>query len=344
MARGVVMGRVITMMRRDPAFEVRPSVITGDTADVYLHRTQRVLRNEGINPTVVMEFSAARDGVLCGSMEVRAVLGKVTSVGNREIWAVEEGEEITEGEVCLQVKAPYSSFGLYETAICGILAHQTGWATIARELVKEAGSIPVVSVGAHNVHPSVAPVMDYAAVVGGCASGSTVLGARLANSTPIATVSGALVQLMGDPVRAMGAFDRAVAPDVQRVAYVDPRRDVAEQAVEVARRMQGHLNSVRLARVPGGAPVQADTIKEVRRRLDAAGARSVSIVLSGRLSPDRIRTLLNEGAPVSTFHDTGYIASADPLPFLPNIRTISDRAVPQETEPPPPNTRLMRLL
>jgi nicotinate phosphoribosyltransferase len=332
------------MTQRNPAFEVRPSVITGDTADVYLHRTQRVLRNEGINPTVVMEFSSSSAGTLCGSMEVRAVLSKVTSEGNREIWAVEEGQEIAAGEVCLQVRAPYSSFGLYETAICGILAHHSGWATAAHELAEAAGNIPVVNVGAHNVHPSVAPVMDYAAVVGGCLSGSTVLGSRLANSPPVATVSGALVQLMGDPVKAMGAFDRAVAPDVQRIAYVDPRKDPAEQAVEVARAMRDHLNSVRIARMPGGRAVDTETLMDVRTKLDAIGARNVSIVLSGRLTPERIRKLLDAGAPIDVFHDAGYIAAANPVSFLPNILTISDKPVPQETEPLPPNTRLIRVL
>ena len=155
--------------------------------------------------------------------------------------------------------------------------------------------------------------MDYAAVVGGCAAASTVLGSRLANTQPVATVSGALVQLLGDPVKATLAFDRAVAPDVQRVAYVDPRRDVVAQVVELARSLKGHLGSVRLARVPGGRPIQADTVLEARRRMDAAGARNVTIVVSGRLSPERIRTLLDNDAPVDVFHDTGYIAAAKPL-------------------------------
>ncbi len=332
------------MISRNPHFEVRPSVITGDTADVYLHRTQRILRNEGLNPTVVMDFSATRAGVLCGTLEVKALLSKVTSEGNREVWAVEEGADLAEGEVCLQVRAPYSSFGLYETAICGMLAHQSGWATAARQLAKAAGEIPLISVGAHNVHPSVAAVMDYAAVVGGAITCSTVLGARLANTQPIATVSGALVQIMGDPVKAALAFDRAVAPDIPRVAYVDPRKNVVDQGIEIARVMRDHLSSVRLARVPGGAPAQTDTIRELRQRLDDAGAKNVTIVLSGRLTPERIRSLLDEGAPVDLFHDSGYISSAPPIPFLPNIRTISDRPVPQEVEPPSPNPRLMRLL
>jgi nicotinate phosphoribosyltransferase len=332
------------MTMRNPNFEVRPAVITGDTADVYLHRTQRILRNEGLNPTVTMDFACGQDAVLCGAQEVKAVLAKVTSEGNREVWAVEEGSEVEEGEVCLQVKAPYTSFGLYETAICGILAHQTGWATAARELVRAAGSVPVVSVGAHNVHPSVAPVMDYAAVVGGCNTGSTVLGARLANTQPIATVSGVLVQILGDPIRAITAFDRVVAPDVQRVAYLDPRRDLEEQLVEVTRAMKDRLSAVRVARAPGAKPVDAEDIKRLRARLDELGARAVHIVLSGKMSAQRIHTLLEADAPVDVFHDTGYIASSAPISFWPNMRSISDRAVPQERELQEQNPRLLRLL
>ena len=325
-------------------FEISRPVLVGDTADVYLQRTLTILRNEGVNPAVTMEFTPERSGVLCGLTEARVLLSRILPDTGSEVWALEEGEHIEAGEVTLRVKAPYGSLGLYETAICGILAHHSGWATAAHALAAEAGTIPVVNVGAHNVHPSVAPVMDYAAVVGGCLSGSTVLGSKLANSPPVATVSGALVQLMGDPVLAMVAFDRAVAPDVQRIAYVDPRKDPASQAVAVAEKMQDHLNSVRIARIPGGRSVDTQTLVEVRRRLDEIGALSVSIVLSGRLTPERIRTLLDEGAPVDVFHDNGYIASANPLTFLPNIRTISDKPVPQEMEPPPHNTRLVRVL
>ena len=332
------------MQMRNPTFEVRPSVITGDTADVYLHRTQRILRNEGLNPTVSMQFSASREAVLSGSLEVKALIGKVTSEGNRELWSVEEGSHVGQNEVCLEIKAPYSSFGLYETAVCGILAHQTGWATAARDVVKTANGVPVVSLGAHNVHPSVAAVMDYAAVVGGCVSGSTVLGAQLAGTAPVATVSGALVQLIGTAVQAMLAFDKAVAPDVQRIAYVDPRKDLVTQVEEVARASGANLDSIRVARTAGGRPVAAEDVKSVREKLDSMGARKVTIVLSGRLTPERVSQLLDEGAPVDVFHDVSYIASAAPVSFLPNIRTISDREVPQETEPLPPNPRLRRLL
>ena len=94
------------MQLRNPTFEVRPSVITGDTADVYLHRTQRILRSEGLNPTVSMQFSASREAVLSGSLEVKALIGKVTSEGNRELWAVEEGSHVSQNEVCSGDQGP----------------------------------------------------------------------------------------------------------------------------------------------------------------------------------------------------------------------------------------------
>ena len=332
------------MTNFNPHFEVRPSLITGDTADVYLHRTMRVLRNEGMNPMVAMEFYSTREGVLCGAQEVKAVLSRVTSEANRQVWAMEEGEKMNTNEVCLLIRAPYSTFGLYETAICGILAHSTGWATAARSCVETAHGIPIVSVGAHNVHPSVAPVMDYAAVVGGCFSASTVLGTKLAGTPTIATVSGALLQIMGDPEKAASAFDRSVAPDVPRVAYVDPRGDVVAQTMAVAHIMKDRLNAVRLARIPGAKPIPPDMVKEVRKQLNSAGFQHVEIILSGEMSPARIRELVDAETPVDTLHDTSYITAAKPAPFRPNIRTISDRPIPQEQDPPPPNPRLVRLL
>ena len=332
------------MMHQRAQFEVRPSLMTGDSAEVYLHRTQRVLRTEGLNPVVVMEFSAMAAGTLCGVEEVQALLARVMSEGNREAWSVPEGAAIDQGEVCLTIRAPYSSFGLYETAITGIMAQATGWASAAKELVKAAGGIPVACVGAHNVHPSVAAVMDYAAVVGGCQSGSTTLGGRLTGTQPVSSVSGALLQIIGDPLRALQAFDRAMSADVPRVAYVDPRRDIAEQTAQLARLMRDKIAAVRLARAPGGRQVPAETITEVRRLLDDLGCQAVKIIVSGDLTPDRITGLLEQGAPLDALHDGSYVARANPIPFRPNIRSIDDRSVEQEVEPTPPNPRLVRVL
>ena len=53
-----------------PDFGISPSIIHGDTADVYFHRSMEVLRQENMNPTVVMEFFANRPGVLLSLIHI----------------------------------------------------------------------------------------------------------------------------------------------------------------------------------------------------------------------------------------------------------------------------------
>ena len=45
-----------------PEFDIKRSVLVGDTADVYLQRTLTILRNEGVNPVVSIEFNSIEDG------------------------------------------------------------------------------------------------------------------------------------------------------------------------------------------------------------------------------------------------------------------------------------------
>ncbi|MCH8229086.1 MAG: methyltransferase [Chloroflexi bacterium] len=215
-------------------FEIARSVLTGYTADNELHRALTILRNEGINPEVVVEFTAEREGIFCGITEVKTLLGRVLPETGREVWALDEGVGVVGGEVALRIRAPYASFGLFETAILGTLASCTGWATAAAECVEAGDGIPIIGYGARHVHPGVVGVMDYAAVMGGCASSSSVVGQQLHGLTPSGTMPHSLVLLMGDTVRSMMAFDKHMPPEVPRVALVDTFKDEIQEALEVA--------------------------------------------------------------------------------------------------------------
>jgi len=141
----------------------------------------------------------------------------------------------------VEATARYSAFGLYETAILGILSQSTGWATAARRVVEAAAPIPVIGFGARHVHPSVADQMDYASVVGGCVGASTPAGARLAGLAPTGTMPHALIIIFGDTVRAAEAFDRHIDPDVPRIVLVDTFKDEAEESLRVAEALGDHL-------------------------------------------------------------------------------------------------------
>ena len=329
-----------------PDFDIRPSTLVGDTADVYLQRTLTILRNEGVNPTVAMEFHAQRNGRFCGIKEVLALLAKVLPETGSEVWAMEEGEAVDVKEVALRIKAPYSSFGLYETTICGTLSSCSGWATAAWECVEAAGGIPVVALGARHVHPNVASNIDYASVVGGCVSCSTILGARLSGVTPSGSMPHVLPLLFGDTVKAIQSFDRHMPQEVPRVALVDTFKDEAEEALDVAAALRERLRGIRLDTPPERGGVTPDLVKEIRSRLDLAGFRHVEIFVSGGFTAERIKRFVEEGAPVNGFGVGSHISSAPPNDFTGDIHEIDGKPIAKRGRTPgvTSNPRLDRVM
>jgi nicotinate phosphoribosyltransferase len=329
-----------------PDFAPDEAVLNGDTADVYFARTLEILRAEGRNPVATMEFFAGRAGVLCGIAEALALLQRILPADRSEIWALAEGAEMAAKEVVLRVTAPYLSYGLYETAVDGILAQASGWATAARECVAAAGAIPVISFGARHVHPSVAGVMDYAAVTGGCTAGSSIIGAKLAGKDPAGTMPHALILVIGDTVETALAFDKHMPPDVPRIALVDTFKDEAEESLRVARALGKRLQSVRLDTPGERGGVTVAMVQEVRARLDLEGFGHVGIFVSGGLNPERIRHFLDSQAPVDGFGVGSYISGARPIDFTADLHEIDGRPLAKRGRIPgiTPNPRLERVL
>ncbi len=333
-----------------PRFQPAADVLSGDTADVYFDRTAAILTAERLNPTVTMEIFARAEAVLCGAEEALAYLREILGNGKRfdpepVVESLHDGDRIARKEVVMRIRAPYLSFGLYETAILGILAQCTGWATAARAIVDVAAPIPVIGFGARHVHPSVADQMDYASVVGGCIGASTPAGARLAGLSPTGTMPHALILIFGDTVRAVEAFDRHVDPDVPRVALVDTFKDEAEESVRVADALGERLWGVRLDTPAERGRVTADLVKEVRARLDLAGHPHVKIVVSGGLDAERIAYFKDAGAPVDSFAVGSAISDASPIDFTGDLKEIDGRPIAKRGRIPgiTANPRLERI-
>jgi nicotinate phosphoribosyltransferase len=292
-----------------------------------------------------MEVFNSRAGVLCGIEEVKSLLAEVLPEGKREVWALGEGESMAPKEVVLRITAPYQSYGVYETSIIGMLAHCSGWATAARECVVVAGGIPIISFGARHVHPSVAGVMDYAAVVGGCAGCSSIAGARLAGIEPAGTMPHALILIVGDTVKATMLFDKYMPSNVPRVSLVDTFKDEAEESLRVAEALRDKLQSVRLDTPSERGRVTAWLVKEVRAHLDLAGFKHVGIFVSGGLDPERIIYFLENGAPVDGFGVGSYISGARPIDFTADLHEVDGKPIAKRGRLPgiTPNPRLKRV-
>jgi nicotinate phosphoribosyltransferase len=333
-----------------PMFQPARDVLSGETADVYFERTRRILAAEQLDPVAVMEIFPGDDAVLCGAEEALAYLREILGNASRRdpepvVESLTDGDQVARKEVVMRITARYSAFGLYETAILGVLSQSTGWATAARRVVDAATPIPVIGFGARHVHPSVADQMDYASVVGGCIGASTPAGARLAGLAPTGTMPHALILIFGDTVRALEAFDRHIEPEVPRIALVDTFKDEAEESVRVANALGDRLWGVRLDTPAERGRVTAELVKEVRARLDLAGHPHVKIVVSGGLDVERIAYFKEAGAPIDSFAVGSAISDASPIDFTGDLKEVDGRPIakrgriPGRTE----NARLRRV-
>jgi nicotinate phosphoribosyltransferase len=329
-----------------PQFEIPESVLSGNTADVYFPRTVEILKREGINPVATMEVFATRSGILCGIHEVHALLNKVLSPDNREVWALSEGDSFERKDVVLRIKAPFQSYGAYETAYLGMLSQPSGWATAARECVEASQGIPVISFGARHVHPSVVAIMDYAAIVGGCAGCSSIAGAKIAGIQATGTIPHALIIVIGDTATATLAYDKHMPADLPRIALVDTFKDEPEESITVAKAMEGRLQGVRLDTPAERGKVTPDLVKETRARLDLAGYRDVKIFVSGGVDPERIRTFIENKAPVDAFGVGSHISGAKPIDFTADLHEVAGNPIAKRGRIPgvTPTPRLERVM
>ncbi|MFI5261338.1 MAG: nicotinate phosphoribosyltransferase [Candidatus Limnocylindrales bacterium] len=314
------------MERRRPSREV----LSGESADVYFARAEQVLEREGLDPLVGMEIFARQDAILCGIDEAKTLLAHALVDAAAEecvVEALDDGDRIAPKEIVLRIRARYRRFGLYETAILGMMAQSTGWATAARDTVEAAAPAPVISFGARHVHPEVTDALDYAATIGGCVGVSTPAGARLAGLRPTGTMPHSLVLIFGDTVVAAEAFDRDLEPDVPRIVLVDTFKDEAEDALRVAHALGDRLYGIRLDTPSERGRVTIDLVKEIRARLDLEGFTHVRIIVSGGLTPERIGQFKAQGAPVDSFAVGSYISGASPIDFTGDIKEIDGRPI-----------------
>jgi len=153
----------------------------------------------------------------------------------------------------------------------------------------------LLSFGVRRMHPSISPMLDRSAYIGGCDSVSSLLGAELIGAQASGTMPHALVVMFGDQRLAFKAFDEVVDPTVPRVALVDTYSDEKAEAIMAAEAMKD-LYAVRLDTPASRRGSMPDLIREVRWELDVRGFDKVKIFVSGGLDDRSISELLAAGA------------------------------------------------
>ena len=295
-------------------------VLRGDTADVYFLKAREILEGAGLLDTpVTAEVFAGRTGILAGTEEVKGLLKE----RGLEVWGVSEGTPVDRKEVVLRIKGPYGAFAHLETALLGILASSSGWATASRQCRQAAGERGFLVFGARHIHPAVAPVMERAAVIGGANGASCVLGAALAGKAPQGTVPHALILVFGDTLEAAKAYDRFMPEAEPRIVLVDTFQDEVVESLRLAAEMKGSLEAVRLDTPSERGGVTPALVNEVRTRLDMAGHNDVKVFVSGGLNPERIAAL--QGAGAEAFGVGSYISGASPIGMTMDLKEIEGK-------------------
>ncbi|MGQ9619203.1 MAG: nicotinate phosphoribosyltransferase [Candidatus Aminicenantia bacterium] len=262
----------------------------GKITDVYFLRAKEILEKKGINPVVKAEIIAKelplgwKWGILAGIEELANLLEELPI----NVRAMDEGSIFFPGEPVVEIEGKYLDFCIYETSILGLLCQSSGIATKSARLKKLAGERLVISFGARRMHPSIAPMIERSAFIGGCDGVAVVKSAKLIGEDPMGTMPHALILILGSTASAVKAFDEIIKPEVKRVALIDTFQDEKFEAINIAEEFGEKLYGIRLDTPPSRRGDFKKIIEEVRWELSLRGKERVKIFVSGGIDEKEI--------------------------------------------------------
>ena len=302
-----------------------------ETTDIYFVRTKQILEAKGREKTrVIAEVTSGSLpenwpwGILCGIEEL-AHLFKGIPV---DVYSMSEGTVFYAGdhqgfrEPVVRIEGSYGDFCLYETPLLGLICQASGIATRAARIRKVAKNKRLISFGIRRMHPSISPMIDRAAFIGGFDAVSCLTGAKAVETEPVGTMPHALIIVMGDQIKAWKAFDSVVEEGVPRVALVDTYSDEKMEAIMAVKALR-KLKAVRLDTPSSRKGNFAEIVREVRWELNIRGCKHVQIFVSGGLNEESVRQLSEAGA--DAFGVGTHVSNSPTVNFAMDIVEIDGR-------------------
>jgi nicotinate phosphoribosyltransferase len=299
----------------------------GRLTDIYFKRTEEILKSTKKNPVVKAEiflkgFPCGYDwGILAGIEETIRLLSGTDSISVR---CMPEGTVFRDFQPVMVMEGRYLDFGIYETAVLGLLCQASGIATKAARCKLAAGDKLIYSFGARRMHPAIAPMIERSAFIGGADGVSTTLGAELIGREPVGTIPHALILIMGDTREATEAFDRIIDPKIRRISLIDTFNDEKFEAVKVAEGLGKNLFGLRLDTPASRRGNFKKILEEVRWELDIRGFENIKLFASGGLDEADILDLKDI---VDAFGIGTAISSARVMDFSLDIVEIEGKKI-----------------
>jgi len=299
---------------------------SGEVSDVYFARTVEILTRRHDRKRVMAEVylkSLPEDwqwGILAGIQEAAALLEGLPV----DVRAMDEGAVFEPYQPVMVIEGTYVEWAQYETALLGLLCQASGIATKAARCRKAAGDRQVISFGARRMHPTLAPMIERNAFIGGCDGVAVTKSAELIDADPMGTIPHSLILMVGDTVEALRAFHEIIDPKVRRVALIDTLQDEKFEAIRVAEALGKELYAVRLDTPSSRRGDFFRILEEVRWELDLRGYQHVKLIASGGVDEYEILRL----NPVADAYGVGTsIANAPVLNFALDIMEIEGKPI-----------------
>jgi|TARA_B100001964_G_scaffold245838_1_gene337498 nicotinate phosphoribosyltransferase len=264
----------------------------GRSTDIYFSRAKKVLVKEGIKKRVIVEITAGSLpnnypwGVLSGIEEVTKLLEGI----NIDVYSLPEGSIFQPYQPVLRLEGEYTLFAELETAILGFICQSSGISTKAARFRKAAKKKYILSFGIRRMHPSISPMIDRAAYIGGVDGFSGVAAQKLIGKKATGTMPHAFVLIVGDQIKAWKLYDKGIHKSIPRIALVDTLYDEKAESIMAAENVKD-IFGVRLDTPESRRGNMNRIVEEVRWELDIRGYENVKIFVSGGIDEDNIPKL-----------------------------------------------------
>ena len=238
-----------------------------------------------------------------------------------DIDAVHEGTIVFPHEPIIRVTGPIMQCQLLETALLNCVNFQTLIATKAARVCRAAKGAPVAEFGLRRAQGLGGIWASRAAIVGGCSSTSNVLAGKTFGVPVSGTHAHSWVMSFSDELTAFRAYAQAFPKNC--VLLVDSY-DVEQglrNAITVGLEMRERGERLAGVRIDSGD--LAWLAKMARRMLDEAGLDDCGIVLSNDLDEYTIKSILDEGAQVTSWGVGTKLATAFDQPTLGGVYKLS---------------------
>ena len=217
-----------------------------------------------------------------------------------EVWAVPEGEAVFPPEPIMQVTAPLIEAQIVETFLLNCITFQTMIASKAARVSLACGDKRFVDFSLRRDHGADAGLKGSRASFIGGASGTSNVLAGMTYGIPVSgTMAHSYIMAFESETEAFRAYARQFPERAVLLIDTFDSEEGARRAAQVARELAAEGINVSGVRLDSGD--LGPLARSVRKILDDAGLDEMQIFLSGDLDEYRIKSLLEEGAPVDAF-------------------------------------------